>query len=49
MVFIYASNKPFCGTLIINLRKELNLHAPATRLKHPLEESNKNTKCVLAI
>ena len=46
-IFIYASNKPLCSTLIINLGEKLNLCILLQA--HPLQESNKNTKYVLAI
>ena len=48
--FIYASNKSSCGALIINIGKKTQfVHATASKQKHPLEKSNKNTKHVLAI
>ena len=48
-VFIYPSNKPLCGTLIINLGKKSVCACYCKQIKHPLQESNKNTKNVLAI
>ena len=47
-VFIYVSNKPLCGTLIINLGKNSICASYCKQMKHPLQESNKNTKYVLA-
>ena len=48
-VFIYASNKPLCGTLIINLGKNWICVCYCKQIKTSLQESNKNTKYVLAI
>ena len=48
-VFIYASNKPLCGTLIINLGKNWICACYCKQIKTSLQESNKNTKYVLAI
>ena len=45
--FIYASNEAWCGTLIINLRSNSACACYCKQIKHPLQESNKNTKYVL--
>ena len=48
-IFIYASNKPLCGTLIINSGKDCICVCCGKKIKTSLQESNKNTKYVLAI
>ena len=48
-VFIYASNKPLCGTLTINLGKNWICVCYCKQIKTSLQESNKNKKYVLAI
>ena len=46
--FIYASNKPLCGTPKINLGKNWVCVCYCKQIKKYLQESNKNTNYVLA-
>ena len=47
--FIYPSNEPLCGTVIINLAKKLYLcMLLQANQKHHLQELNKNAKKCLS-
>ena len=48
-LFIYASNKPLCSTLIISLGKNSNCACYCKQIKTSFARINKNTKYVLAI
>ena len=47
-VFIYASNKPLCGTLIINLGKNWVCVCYCKQIKTSLQESNKKYKICIS-